>query len=78
VAGVFDPGIPRKKSGLTEAGYNISLRADAHLQKHPGKPGVVESGGAESGAFDPESAKIVATRPSLPGPIRRAMLALIG
>jgi hypothetical protein len=33
---------------------------------------------AESGALDPDLAKIVAACPSLPAPIRRAMLALIG
>jgi hypothetical protein len=32
---------------------------------------------AESGALDPDLAKIVAAWPSLPEPIRRAVLALI-
>jgi hypothetical protein len=34
--------------------------------------------GAESGALDPDLAKIVAAWFSLPEPIRRAVLALIG
>ena len=37
-----------------------------------------ETGGVESGASDPDLAKIIAAWPSLPEPIRRAMLALVG
>jgi hypothetical protein len=59
-------------------GYKKGPAGPALPAKTPGKPGVVESGGAESGAFDPDLTKIVAAWPSLPEPIKRAMLALIG
>jgi len=50
----------------------------AHTCENTGETGGIESGSAESGAFDPDLAKIVAACSSPPEPIRRAMLALVG
>lgn len=53
-----------------------------HPEKVPGKPHIRPTGGAESGALaalalDPELARVVAAWPTLPEPIRRAVLALV-
>ena len=46
--------------------------------KSSGHQGEADTGGAESGTVDPILAKIVAAWASLPQPVRRAMLALLG
>lgn len=50
-------------------------------QELPGKPIISQSRGAESGAVgarDPDLARLIAAWPTLPEPIRRAILALVG
>ena len=53
-----------------------------HTEHNAGNKQVSREGDAKSGAVeavltDPELAKVVAAWPNLPGPIRRAILALI-